>query len=181
MRHSKVANRYAVALFQLAVEHNQVDKMEADLRLVNEVFSTSSELVSILSTPKIHMTKKRELIVTNFSSLSPFVVNTLLLLVERHRSNEIVPMTSQFIQYANELKGIAEAKVISTRLLTEEEKLALSETFAKKVNKISLQIENQVDTDLLGGLKIQIGNRIFDGSLRGKLDRLKHELIGYQS
>jgi F-type H+-transporting ATPase subunit delta len=46
------------------------------------------------------------------------------------------------------------------------------------MNKVSLEIENVVNNDLLGGLKIQIGNRIFDGSLRGKLDGLKRELLG---
>jgi F-type H+-transporting ATPase subunit delta len=75
-------------------------------------------------------------------------------------------------------KGIATAKVESVRALTDEEKLAISNVFARRMKKTSLEIENIVNSDLLGGLKIQIGNRIFDGSLRGKLDGLKRELLG---
>jgi F-type H+-transporting ATPase subunit delta len=68
--------------------------------------------------------------------------------------------------------------VYSTRPLTEAEQQALSATFAAKVGKQSLRIENIVDTNLLGGIKLRIGNRIFDGSLRGKLERLERQLLG---
>ena len=63
--------------------------------------------------------------------------------------------------HANEEKGIAEATVYSVRPLTADETEAISASFAAKVGKHSLNIENIVDTDLLGGLKIRIGNRIF--------------------
>ena len=86
-------------------------------------------------------------------------------------------MADEFIQLANDERGIAEAKVISTRALTETEHEALSSTFAAKVGKKSLRIENIVDSNLLGGIKVRIGNRIFDGSLRGKLERLEHQLL----
>lgn len=87
-------------------------------------------------------------------------------------------MIDAYIEMSYDQKGIATAKVESVRALTDEEKLAISSVFAKKMNKVSLEIENVVNNDLLGGLKIQIGNRIFDGSLRGKLDGLKRELLG---
>lgn len=75
-------------------------------------------------------------------------------------------------------KGIADAKVYTVRPLTEAEKEALSVSFAAKVGKKSLRIDNIVDTNLLGGIKLRIGNRIFDGSLRGKLERLERQLLG---
>ena len=53
----------------------------------------------------------------------------------------------------------------------------ISSTFAAKVGKKSLRIENIVDSNLLGGIKLQIGNRIYDGSLQGKLERLEHQLL----
>ena len=55
---------------------------------------------------------------------------------------------------------------------SEDEKTAVSTSFAKKVGKQSLRIENVIDNNILGGLKIRIGNRIFDGTLAGKLNRL---------
>ena len=65
----------------------------------------------------------------------------------------------------------------SVRPLTEDEQTALSSSFAKKVGKQSLRITNVTDENLLGGIKVQIGTRIYDGSLQGKLTRLERELI----
>lgn len=99
-------------------------------------------------------------------------------MVERHREDEITGMVEHFLDLSDEQKGIAEAKVYSVRPLTDEERNALSATFAAKVGKQSLRIENIVDSNLLGGVKLRIGNKIFDGSLRGKLDRLERQLLG---
>lgn len=101
-----------------------------------------------------------------------------MLLVDRHRENEIIDVANEFSELANEERGVEAANVFSVRPLTEDERTALSVSFAKKIGKKSLQIENIVDSDLLGGIKIRIGNRIFDGSLRGKLDRLERTLLG---
>jgi F-type H+-transporting ATPase subunit delta len=100
-----------------------------------------------------------------------------LILIDRHREDEIVEVANQFFELANDEKGVAEAEVFSTRELTEAEREAISTTFAAKVGKKSLRIENIVDSELLGGVKLRIGNRIYDGSLRGKLDRLERKLL----
>ena len=68
----------------------------------------------------------------------------------------------------------------SVRPLNGKKKMLFRKFLPKRIRKQSLEIENQVNSDLFGGVKIQIGNRIYDGTLRGKLDRLKRELIGYQ-
>ena len=68
-------------------------------------------------------------------------------------------------------------KCISTRALTETEYEAISSTFAAKVGKKSFRIENIIDSNLLGGISVQIGNRIYDSSLRGKLERLERQLL----
>jgi len=172
-----VAKRYAVALFQLAKEQQSLEQTEAELRVVKQVFSSNQDLQAVLTNPKISVVKKKELITAAFSAFSKHVLNTLYLLVDRHRETVAVAMADQFIELANEERGIAEAKVYSVRPLTEEEKVNLSSAFAKKVGKSSLRIENIVDSSIIGGVKIRIGNRIYDGSIHGKLQRLERELI----
>ena len=177
MKDSAVGNRYALALFQLAKEQNLLDQLEDELRVVREVVSQNTDLNLVLKSKKLLINEKRQLIKNAFSSVNPYVLNTLLILIDRHREDHIIQMADQFIQLANDERGIAEAKVISTRALTETEYEALSSTFAAKVGKKSLRIENIVDSNLLGGIKVQIGNRIYDGSLKGKLERLEHQLL----
>lgn len=177
MSNSMVAKRYALALFQLSKENNLLKQMEEELRVVKEVLTNSSDLNAVLKSPKVSVAKKKEIIKDSFSKVNPYVLNTLMILIDRHRDDQIVEVVDQFVELANEEHGIAEAKVYSIRPLTKEESDALSTSFAAKVGKKSLRIENIVDSELLGGLKIRIGNRIYDGSLRGKLDRLERKLL----
>lgn len=178
MTGSTVAKRYALALFQLANEHQLLNEMEEELRVVKEVVNQNTELNAVLKSPRLSIAKKKEILKDTFGAVNTYVLNTLLILVERHRENEISDVADQFIHLANDERGIAEAKVYSIRPLTDVEREALSGTFAAKVGKSSLRIDNIVDSNLLGGIKLRIGNRIFDGSLRGKLERLERQLLG---
>ena len=172
-----VAKRYAVALFQLAKEKNLLEQMEEELRVVKEVVNENAGLSSILKSPKVSKEKKQQLISSAFSSLNPYVINTLLILIDRHREDYIAQVVSDFIELADNEKGVAEATVTSVRTLTEDESKALSGALAAKLGKKSLRIKNKVNSNLLGGLKIRVGNRIYDGSLQGKLERLERQML----
>lgn len=173
-----VAKRYAVALFQIAKEQNLLDQMEEELRTVKEVFTKDHGLLSFLEHPKVTSAAKKTLIVNAFSALSKSVQNALQLMVERHRSEAIVATVDEFIELANEAKSVADATVYSVRPLTDAEIEAVSTTFAAKIGKKSLRITNIADSNLLGGIKLRIGNTIYDGSISGKLERLSKQLLG---
>jgi F-type H+-transporting ATPase subunit delta len=173
-----VAKRYAVALFQIAKEQNLLDQMEEELRIVKEVFTHDNELLGFLEHPKLTSGAKKTVLSNAFSSLSSSVQNTLQLMVDRHRTDVIATMASEFIELANEEKSVADATVYSVRLLTTAETEAVSTAFAAKIGKRTLRITNITDSNLLGGIKLRIGNRIYDGTLSGKLDRLSKQLLG---
>ncbi|MBA4536639.1 F0F1 ATP synthase subunit delta [Bacillus aquiflavi] len=178
MSNSTVAKRYAIALFELAKEHKIIEQVEEELRVVQRVFEKELNLMTILKSPKLPINKKKEILKIAFANVNPFVLNTLMILVERHREDQITSVVYHFIELAHDKKGIAEAIAYSARPLTDEELKALSAAFAKKVGKKALLINNVVDSQLLGGVKLQIGNRIFDGSVRGKIERLERQLLG---
>ena len=177
MSNTMVAKRYASALFQIANEQQIIGQVEEDLRVVKEVLEYNSDLKAVLKSSKLTIDKKKEIVKNAFASVNMYVLNTVLLLIDRHREDQIVEVTDQFLELANEAMGIAEAEVYSARELTDAEREALSATFAAKIGKKSLRIENIVDSNLLGGIRLRIGNRIYDGSLRGKLDRLERKLL----
>lgn len=178
MSMADVGTNYAVALFQLAQEKNVIDQIENELQIVKEVLRADSNILTFLKSPRVKREAKHDALKKACADFSPYVLNTLLLLTDRHRADSIIPMIDAYIKMSYDHKGIATAKVESVRALTNEEKAVISDVFSKKMKKVSLEIDNIINSDLLGGLKIQIGNRIFDGSLRGKLDGLKRELLG---
>ena len=177
MSNSMVAKRYALALFQIAKEQQLLGVIEEELRVVKEVMVYNADLKAVLNSSKLTTDKKKEILKAAFSNVNPYVLNTLLILIDRHREDEIIEVANQFFELVNDEKGVAEAEVYSTRELTEAEREAISATFAAKVGKKTLRIENIVDSELRGGVKLRIGNRIYDGSLRGKLDRLERKLL----
>ncbi|MEK3888505.1 F0F1 ATP synthase subunit delta [Bacillus sp. FSL K6-3431] len=176
MSQNVIAERYALALFMLAKEQNLIEDLTVEMRTLKKVLTENPSFLTLLSSPKLTLNEKKNVLQNVFSSVSPTVENTLMLLLDAHRQNEITDVAEAYINLANEESGIADALVYSARPLSSEESHAVSASFAAKVGKRSLNIENIVDTNLLGGLKIRIGNRIFDGSLRGKLDRLERTL-----
>lgn len=181
MSNGIVAKRYAAALFQIAKEQNTLDQFEGELRTVKQVFSENKELLSVLQNPKLALDRKKSMLNDAFSGLSTNVSNTLMILLDRHRINIVVDLVEDFIKLSNEARGIEDAKVYSVRPLTEDEKTTISTSFAAKIGKASLRIENIVDKALIGGVKLRIGNRIYDGSVSGKLARLERELIAKRS
>jgi F-type H+-transporting ATPase subunit delta len=172
-----VANRYAVALFQLAKEKHLIETFEEELRSVKDVFQTSKELHMFLNQPNISNGKKKEVLAKSFSSLSQPVLNTLFLLIDNHRESIVSDIVDAYFVLANEERNVADATVYSVRALTEDEKAGIAEVFAKKTEKDAIRIKNIVDPELLGGIKVRIGNRIYDGSLQGKITRIQRELL----
>ncbi|MDQ0162608.1 F0F1 ATP synthase subunit delta [Aeribacillus alveayuensis] len=176
-----VAKRYALALFQIAKEKESVDQFAEELRVVKHVFTENSDLLQVLAHPKVSLENKKAMLKEAFASLTTEVLNTLLLLVENKRINIVNELQDCYVQLANEEQGTEDAKVYSVRPLKDEELKALSEVFAKKIGKQSLRLENIIDQSLIGGIKLRIGNRIYDGSVSGKLERIERELVAKSS
>ncbi|MDN4524800.1 F0F1 ATP synthase subunit delta [Fictibacillus fluitans] len=175
-----IAKRYASALYEVVGQEN-LEQSEAELRAVKDVMESNRDIHKLLNHPKISVEQKKQIVKDSLGTeISQPVLNTILLLIDRNRENIIAQMAGQFIELANESRGIAEATVYSVRLLSQEERVRLEETFAKRVGKQHLRIENIIDQSLVGGMRIRIGNRIFDGSIRGKLERIERQLATTQ-
>lgn len=177
MSQTIIAKRYANALFQLGKERSKLEQFETELLTIRDVFRNNKEIISFLKHPRVTVNQKKKLMADSFETFSVEIVNTLKMLVERHREDIIVEIIGQYVQMMNDAKGIADADVYSVRELSEAEKQRISETFAPKVGKQSLNLTNIVDPSILGGLRLRVGNRIFDGSVSGKLRRIERELV----
>lgn len=178
MSNSVVAKRYALALFELAQQHGQTGSIQEEMKELKKVFRDNKEIGVLLGSPKFSSVKKKELIANIFKGVNPLVLNAMYVLLDAKRMEEAQNVFEEFLGLADDAAGIAEAKVYSTRPLTEQETNAISASFAHKVGKQSLRIENIIDPSLIGGVRLQIGNQIYDSSLSAKLEKLQRKLIG---
>lgn len=178
MSQSVVAERYATAIFDLAQQHGQTASIQEELTELKKAFRDNKGLSELLSSPKLSTAKKKDIMKTIFNGVNPIVMNTLFVMLDAKRMDEVQNVFAQFHALANDAAGVAEAKVYSTRPLTEVETNSISATFGRKVGKQSLRIENIIDPSLIGGIRLQIGNQIYDSSLSAKLNKLERKLIG---
>ncbi len=177
MSEAIVAKRYAEALFQLGEEKNSTDKFAEELHVIREVFQTDQKLFTFLKHPRINNEQKEQFLKEIFQGLQPDIVHTMIILAQRDRIEITPSMIDHYIQLLNDAKGIAEATVYSVRPLSNPERSALVKNLAKRLNKSTINLQNIVDTSVLGGLKIRVGNTIFDGSLSGKLKRIERNIV----
>ena len=176
MSEAVVAKRYADALFQLASENNKEDKLFSELQLVKSVFKDDKKIINFLNHPRVKNEDKMKVIDKAFKQNDQDVINTLKILIERHRIDTITSVVDAFVEQYNEANGIAAANVYSVRALSEEEQANIEASLKTQLHKKSVSINNIVDPSLLGGLRIRIGNTIYDGSISGKLNRIKHNI-----
>ncbi|WP_203248457.1 F0F1 ATP synthase subunit delta [Sporosarcina beigongshangi] len=178
MSQSIAAKRYALALFELAQQNGQITSIQEELQELKKVFQDNKGLGQLLESPKLPLAKKKELLTDLFKGANQLILNTLNVLLDGKRMNEVIHFVDEFNTFANDSAGVAEATVYSTLPLSDEISQSISNAFAQKVGKQSLKIDNIIDPALIGGVRLQIGNQIYDSSVSAKLERLKRDLIG---
>lgn len=177
MSQSITARRYAEALFQIGSEKKVLDKYVKQLGVVRQVFTDNEQLYTFLKHPRVNQGKKKQLLTEVFQDLTADVIHTVILLVERGHAEVTPSVIDHFLKMVNDAKGIAEAKVYSVRELSNAERKALKLSIAKRFNKTAVQMENIVDPSILGGIRIQVGNTVLDGSVARKLKRLEQNIV----
>ena len=178
MSQTTVAKRYAQAIFELASKQNILIEVSADFQELKKVIASNEEFMALLNAPKISSDRKKELIAQILTGAQPIVVNMIQFLIEKKRLNELSAVADQYQALAAAAQGTADAKVYSTRELTAQERAEISGAFGKLVGKEQLNITNIIDASLIGGVRVQIGNYIFDSTVASKLEDLKRVLVG---
>jgi ATP synthase, F1 delta subunit len=175
-RDTVVAKRYAKALFELASAAGNVSEVEAQLKLIAEALERDEEIMKFLSLPGVTPENKSAAIKAALGgNVSELVLNTLELIVSRRRQGIIGDMYESFTKIAGEVLGQAHATVYTAKQLTDEELAGVAAHFGGVTGK-KIIAEQIVEPALLGGLQVRIGDRLYDGSLSGKLDRLQKSL-----
>jgi F-type H+-transporting ATPase subunit delta len=171
-----VAKRYAKALFELARERGKVAEVEQELQAVSNALADNLEYVKLLEHPNIGASVKTSMLKQVFEGkVSEELMNTLQLLMQRGREAIIRDLAVQYSLIANDALGQAQAKVYTPLPLSAEESDKIAAAFGQVVGK-KIRVENIVEPSLLGGLQVRIGDRLYDGSLSGKLQRMEKTL-----
>jgi F-type H+-transporting ATPase subunit delta len=169
------ARRYAEAAFAVATEANAVEAWHDDLRRAAAIVS-DEELSRLLQNPAIPYEQRREALERSLGDVADGIRNLTLLLLQRRRL-ELLPAVAEHVhRLVNARDGVVEGVVTSAAPLHEDEERELR----AKLEPIAggrLELRYEVDPSLLGGVVVRLGDRLLDGSVRGRLERLRDRLV----
>ena len=176
-RETEAGERYAKAAFELAQAQGVLDAVHGDIATLKTLMLESAELRTFVSSViyASDIKLKGLLAVTKKAKLNPLTTKFLGVLAVNHRLGELFPVITAFNKRYDAFKGIVNAEVVSAVALSAPQLDDLKKTLVKTLGQ-SAEISTSVDPAILGGLKVRIGSRLFDASLKTKLDSLKFAL-----
>ena len=175
-RRETAARRYAEAAFEVALRDGTVDTWRTDLRTAAGAL-TDERLARILANPAIALESRAELVDTVVGdSISRPVRNLIQLQLRRGRIDQLPRVAAEFHRLDNRRQGITEASATSAADLSPDEVRALT-TRLEQLTGGRVELDVAVDPSLLGGLVVRVGDRMIDGSVRGRLERLRNQLV----
>lgn len=179
-----IAGRYARALAELARDVNRIDEVRSDLRALDEILDPGvgdghvPELLDFLNSPVVTPADKGDAArrIMGKLGIGETVTNFLGVLIERNRVDLLPRIARVFAGLAGELTGECTAVVHTARALTEEQREKLAAALATAFGG-PVRIHQRVEPGLLAGARVTVGDRIFDGTVLGRLDSLRHRLV----
>ncbi len=174
-----VANRYARALADIVAPTGKYRPVLRELEDFAGAYRESADLREFFDNPAVALSEKRKVLEALLSRLaaSQLTRNFLRVVLANYRMRLVQEIREAFRKITNDRLGIAQVKVFSASRLSEAEREALRERFARLTQK-QVEVEFHVNPALLGGILAQIGSTVYDGSVRGQLDRLRERLVG---
>jgi len=175
-RRDSTARRYAEAAFEVAMRDGTLEQWRAELDIAASVIGDPRAL-DILANPAIP-TEQRSSVLDQLlgDRAARPVKNLIQLMLRRGRIEELSRVAAEFRRLDDDRQGITHATATSASELTQDEIRELTARLEQSTGgRIALDV--QVDPSLLGGLVVRVGDRLIDGSVRGRLERLRNRLI----
>lgn len=175
-----VPRRYAKALLMIALENNALDQYEQELEQFARFLQADPGIKQVMDNPKVRPEDKKKLLEQGIpKGVSAITANFLRLIVDKRREAMFLEIIGEYKNYADEARNIIDAEVRSVVTLTDKDYRALEQKLYKATGR-RVRLRNTIDTSLIGGIVVKVGDTIFDGSVVKKLSLLKKRLQQWQ-
>jgi len=166
---------YARALFEAAEEAGRVDAVASDLAAIAGAMDEVPELRAFLRNPQIDPAGKAEVLEQLTREADELVGNFVRLVAEKGRAGELPEISAELDALVAQAQNRLTVELTTAHELSDRE----AESIVKQIENASgrtVEATRTVDPDLIGGIVLRIGSHLADGSVRGRLERLRHEL-----
>jgi F-type H+-transporting ATPase subunit delta len=171
----EIARVYAEALFEVAKEKGKLDVIRDQLGRVADALDRDRELAVFFFSPYFSTAEKRDGIERAVIDAEPELINFLELLVEKHRMPVIFRIRRQFDGMWAQENKLLEVTLTSAVELDPEIVRRVGEEIERQTDR-RVELQSRVDEQVVGGLVLQVGNMVLDGSIRNRLEKLRKEV-----
>ena len=175
-----VTNTYARAFVDVVIDRKlNAAKTLAEVQSISALVGSSKELKEVWEAPSIPPEQKKKLLdaIAAKAGTSREVRNFIAVLIDKGRINFLAAIVKQFEQDLNQRLGFAVAEITSARDLSDQERRALESEVEKLTGK-KVRANYAKDASILGGAVVKIGSTIYDGSVKGQLEKIREQLSG---
>ena len=174
---SIVASRYAKSLIELAKEQNVLEAVYEDMKLFKDTADNNRGLMLALKSPVVRHEKKLGILKAIFEArVNPVTYAIFTIITKKNREAILDAIADEFLIAYNDFQGIQKATVTTTTPLTEELRKQFTEIVANATGK-TVELEEKLDENLIGGYLLRVNDRQVDASLRSRLNELKLQLV----
>ena len=174
----ETAERYALALFELASESSELETIEKKIKSLLEICRGNPDFLTFLKNPtyKIETQQKIFKDISNIMNLNSTLKNFLKFIIIKRRIYFLYKILEKFIKLNAKKKGIIEATLISSKALSNDEKNKISDQISKSIRS-NVNFSFSIDKSLISGVRIQVGSLMVENSVSNKLKRIKQTMI----
>lgn len=179
MQNPRLAARYSKSLLDLSVERNSLERTLEDMKVLNSVCSQSHEFDVMLRSPVISGDKKLKIInevIKNYN-VSELTQSFINLLITKGRELNLPEIATAFISQYNELKNIRAVKLTTAAPMADNIKNNILSKIAAYMPKDAVALETNVDESIIGGFVIEMGDRLYDASIKKSLNDIRANVI----
>ena len=173
----EVAARYGAALFGYAQDNKVLDSVYDEMVELKKAVVATPQVINVLSDPILNSKDKKDFLTAIEKDFSKEVQGFLNLLLEYDRFAYLVDIIDQFVVLYDDKNKIASGTATTAVKLDDDQLKRLGESFAKKYNLNVVRLENKVDPSILGGVILQVKDRVIDGSVKNKLKKIRAQII----
>lgn len=172
-----IYSKYSQAMFDIASEQKKLEEFGTELKKVRDTFQENPDFWKFLNHPLVPPQSKKQTVKEVFADdVSPLVLQFIYVMIDRRREAALLLAIDGFIDLARRAQHIEVAKVRIVKKLTAEEETQLRVNLEKLTGK-KIELLYYIDPSIIGGMVIQIGDRLIDGSLERQLHDMQHALL----
>ncbi|HEY9062590.1 MAG TPA: F0F1 ATP synthase subunit delta [Pseudobacteroides sp.] len=173
-----VDRRYAEALVEIADEAGDMDRFQNELAQITGIYKDQQDFRLFLINPEVKIDTKKDILNNIFSkSLKPEIFKFLMLLLDKGRIRNLPGINGEFIKLADNRRNTLNITIISAAKLEEDQVARIKEKYGKEYRASRVKANIEIDQSLIGGVKVKIGDKVIDGSVKGRLESIKELLI----